>query len=98
MDQLPRLGKRELICLLLFTCNYVISVGEDSSFSGCFGWATFFYCGTPLAFHIIIRRPSESRRCLRVDSIVWAERWCLLAMCCCGVAARRSIDSFSRSV
>ena len=25
MDQLPRLGKRELICLLWFTCNYVIS-------------------------------------------------------------------------
>ena len=24
--QLPRLGKRELICLLLFTCNYVVSV------------------------------------------------------------------------
>ena len=23
MDQLPRLGKRELFCLLLFTCNYV---------------------------------------------------------------------------
>ena len=28
MDQLPRLGKRELICLLLFTCNYVVSVFE----------------------------------------------------------------------
>ena len=26
MNQLPRLGKRELICLLLFTCNYVVSV------------------------------------------------------------------------
>ena len=26
MDQLPRLGKRELICLLLFTCNYVVSI------------------------------------------------------------------------
>ena len=26
MDQLPGLGKRELICLLLFTCNYVVSV------------------------------------------------------------------------
>ena len=26
MDQLPRLGKRELMCLLLFTCNYVVSV------------------------------------------------------------------------
>ena len=26
MDQLPRLGKRELICLLSFTCNYVFFV------------------------------------------------------------------------
>ena len=26
MDQLPRLGKGELICLLLVTCNYVVSV------------------------------------------------------------------------
>ena len=26
MDQLPRLGQRELICLLLFTCNYVVFV------------------------------------------------------------------------
>ena len=26
MDQLPRLGKRELICLLVFICNYVVSV------------------------------------------------------------------------
>ena len=27
MDQLPRLGKRELICLLcVYTCNYVVSV------------------------------------------------------------------------
>ena len=26
VDHLPRLGKRELICLLLFTCNYVVSV------------------------------------------------------------------------
>ena len=24
-DQLPRLGKRELICLLSFICNYVVS-------------------------------------------------------------------------
>ena len=26
VDQLPRWGKSELICLLSFTCNYVISV------------------------------------------------------------------------
>ena len=32
MDQLPRLGKRELICLLLFTCNYVVSVWRDFLF------------------------------------------------------------------
>ena len=47
VDQLPRLGKRELIRLLLFTCNYVVSVGEVSSSSVCLGWATLFYCGTP---------------------------------------------------
>ena len=38
--------ERELIYLLLFTCNYVVSVGEVSSSSGCLGWATLFYCGT----------------------------------------------------
>ena len=32
VGQLPRLGKRELICLLLFTCNYVVSV-----------WRGFFF-------------------------------------------------------
>ena len=26
VDKLPRLGKRELICLLLFTCNNMVSV------------------------------------------------------------------------
>ena len=31
MDQLPRLGKRELI-YLLFTCNYVVSVWRDFLF------------------------------------------------------------------
>ena len=39
--------ERELICLLLFTCKYVVSVGEVSSSSGCLGWTTLFYCGTP---------------------------------------------------
>ena len=28
--------------------------GEDSSSSGCLGWATLFHCGTSWAFHIII--------------------------------------------
>ena len=47
MDQLPRLGKRELICLLLFTCNYVVSVGEVFSSSGSLGWATLFIVALP---------------------------------------------------
>ena len=50
VDQLFRLVKRELICLLVFTCNYVVSVGEVSSSFGCFGcleWAMLFNCGTP---------------------------------------------------
>ena len=28
MGQLPPSGKRELMCLLLFTCNYMVSVGR----------------------------------------------------------------------
>ena len=47
MDQLPRLGKRELICLLLFTCNYVVSAGEISSSSGCLGWLRYFIVVLP---------------------------------------------------
>ena len=48
--KLPRLGNRELVCLLLLTCNYVVSVGEVgeiSSSSGWLEWATLFHCGTP---------------------------------------------------
>ena len=32
MDQIPRFGKRELIGLLLFTCNHVVSVGRGFLF------------------------------------------------------------------
>ena len=64
-EQLPRLGKRELIYLLLFTCNYVVSAGEFSSSSGCLGWATLLaYLSRRLTGELIgypwIRRPSSS--------------------------------------
>ena len=67
VDQLPRLGKRELICLLLFTCDYVVSVGEVSSSSGCLGWATLLahlsqrLIGELIRypwFVVVVRRPS----------------------------------------
>ena len=45
---------RELIFLLSFTFNYVVSVVGGSSSSWLWGWATLFYCGTPQAFHLII--------------------------------------------
>ena len=53
MDQLPRLGKRELICPLLFTCNYVVSAGEVSSSLGYLGWAMLFNSGTPYFFDTV---------------------------------------------
>ena len=36
--------------------------GEVSPSSGCLGWAALFYCGTPLAFHIIILYESKGVR------------------------------------
>ena len=41
MDQLPRLGKRELICLLLFPCNYVVSVWRGFHFLWVLGLRYF---------------------------------------------------------
>ena len=37
MDQLSRLRKRELICLLLFICNYVVSVWRGFLFPWVLG-------------------------------------------------------------
>ena len=62
-DQLPRSGKRELICLLSFTCNYVVSVRSGFLFlssSGCLGWAVLFNCDTPWTFHINILNKLET--------------------------------------
>ena len=43
VDQLPRLGKRDLICLLLFTCNYVVSV-----------WRGFLFLWVPGMGYVIL--------------------------------------------
>ena len=50
VDQLPRLGKRELVFLLLFTCSFVVSVSERFLFLLVLGMGYAFYCGTPIAF------------------------------------------------
>ena len=50
MDQLPRLGKRELICLLSFTCtrNYVVFVFERFPLPlGAWGGLPYFIVALP---------------------------------------------------
>ena len=48
MDQLPRLGKKELICLLLFTCNYVVSSLERFPLPlGAWGGLHYFIVALP---------------------------------------------------
>ena len=41
MDQLPRFGKRELNCLLLFTCYYVVFVWRGFLFLWVLGMGYF---------------------------------------------------------
>ena len=49
----PWFRRQDFVCFCLPVIMWFL-FGEVSSSSGCLGWATLFYCGTPLAFHIII--------------------------------------------
>ena len=49
MDQLPRLGKRELICLLLFTCNHVVFVWRGFLFLWMLGMGYVILLWHPLS-------------------------------------------------
>ena len=46
VDQLSRLGKGELICLLLFTCNNVVSVRRGFLSFWVLGMGYVIHCGT----------------------------------------------------
>ena len=50
VDQLPRLGKRELICLLLLTCNYVVSVWRGFLFLWAWDGLRYFIVALPEPF------------------------------------------------
>ena len=54
MDQLPRFGKRELICLLLFTCNYVNSVWKGFLFLWVLGMGYIILLWYSLSLPLII--------------------------------------------
>ena len=47
MDQLPRLGKRELIYLLLFTFNYVVLFGDFPLPLGAWDGLRYFIVALP---------------------------------------------------
>ena len=53
MDQLPRLGKRELTCMLMFTCNYVVSVRRGFLFFWVLGMGVRLYDGPDLKLFIL---------------------------------------------
>ena len=54
VDQLPRLGKRELICLILFTCNYVVSFRRGFLFLWVLEMGYIILFGHSLSLPIII--------------------------------------------
>ena len=54
MDQLPRLGKRELICLLLFTCNDMVSVWRGFLFLCVLGMGYVILLWHSLSLPLII--------------------------------------------
>ena len=54
VDQLPRLGKGELISLLLFTCNYVVSVWRGFLFLWVLGMGYVILLWNSLSLPLII--------------------------------------------
>ena len=71
MDQLPRLGKRELICLLLFTCNYVVSVWRGFLFLWVLGmgYVILLWHSLSLPLIILLMQVFVSNMCIGVTSI-----------------------------
>ena len=63
MDQLPRLGKRELICLLKFTCNYVVFVRRGFLFLWVLGmgYVILLWHSLSLPYNYFIRLSGKSQ-------------------------------------
>ena len=80
MDRLPRLGKRELICLLLFTCNYVVSVWRGFLFLWVLGmgYVILFWHSLSLPYNNFGVRVSVMFHFMFVHftfSLVWVAEW-----------------------
>ena len=47
VGSITSVGKERANFSVMFTCNYVVSVGEVSPSSGSLGWASFFIVALP---------------------------------------------------
>ena len=84
MDQLPRLGKRELICLLSFTCNYVVFVWRGFLFLWVLGmgYVILLWHSLSLPYNYLACRRGIAARCVLLclrDELETSER-CLVLM------------------
>ena len=64
VDQLPRLGKRELIGVLLFTCKYVVSVWRGFLFFWVLGmgYVILLWHSLSLPLIILLKNRSVSKK------------------------------------
>ena len=72
MDQLPRFGKRELICLLLFTCNYVVSVWRGFLFLWVLGmgYVILLWHSLSLPYNYFSHRTKKKYRSLTSLNVI----------------------------
>ena len=93
MDQIPRLGKRELICLLLLTCNYVVFVRRGFLFLWVLGMGgvILLWHSLSLPYNYFIR---FARVCSHVEDFN-ARNKCLTAKLLIGIISLERV--FSRS-
>ena len=76
VDQLPRLGKRELICLLLFTCNYVVSVWRGFLFLWVLGmgYAILLWHSLSLPYNYLATHHTSGDDQKMIDSVLIRDR------------------------
>ena len=98
MDQLPRLGKRELICLLLFTCNYVVFVWRSFLFLWVLGmdYVILLWHSLSLPYNFLTmywspklhKRPYKARFIANSSSCTTTELSKLLTSCLTTIKAK----------
>ena len=102
MDQLPQLEKRELICLLLFTCNYVVSVWRGFLFLCVLGMGHVISSPEPSGSQgELIGYPSSRRPSVvfvnNFKHLLLRNRWADQSQILCGASLGRGNDIFFAS-